>query len=435
MRRRIVTLTVLILLASTLFAYPRLSTGGAGVAAEQQQRRQRQGRRRATRQTARRPRVDYTDFKHTTKGHDGNCYTCHSPVPSGNWDSARKEPFPDITEYPDHPSCVNCHRQQFFVGAQPTICTVCHKPNFTPRSAPLFAFPNPEPHEATEEYLRQRAPNPKNTASEFRIRFPHDRHVEVIARAQPSPSDGWIFVRASFRQGAAAAPAQTAADKRNSSCAICHSSTPDQNVKASEAFINLPDNLLHSEEKKPDARLWQKGAFKLSPTSHASCFNCHWTDAGIRPQPSQCGECHVLGQRGGFQGADLEAVSKFINPQSVLNQELIKDRVLRREAAKYPHDNENHKDKIGCTSCHFNILDAGDIRSVRGESRTLFVPVITCASSNVKCHTTTTAGSGDINDEIENKKKDPKFACVKCHFANAEKPVPESHNKLVAPAK
>src|SRR5688572_31194337 len=34
--------------------------------------------------------------------------------------------FPDIVDYPNHTACVSCHRPQFFKGARPPICSVCH---------------------------------------------------------------------------------------------------------------------------------------------------------------------------------------------------------------------------------------------------------------------------------------------------------------------
>ena len=70
--------------------------------------------------------------------------------------------FPDIKDYPDHDACVSCHRPQFFKGARPPICSVCHSKT-SPRDEARFAFRNPA------------------SKLQFTIEFPHDRHQDVIA--------------------------------------------------------------------------------------------------------------------------------------------------------------------------------------------------------------------------------------------------------------
>jgi len=70
--------------------------------------------------------------------------------------------FPDVKDYPDHDSCVSCHRPQFFKGARPQICSVCHSKT-SPRDEARFAFRN------------------SAAKQQFTIEFPHDRHQDVIA--------------------------------------------------------------------------------------------------------------------------------------------------------------------------------------------------------------------------------------------------------------
>ena len=69
----------------------------------------------------------YTDFPHSARAHQLECSKCHT-FPSDNWKKVRPEAdaFPDVTEYPKHESCLSCHRQQFFSGSKPAICSVCH---------------------------------------------------------------------------------------------------------------------------------------------------------------------------------------------------------------------------------------------------------------------------------------------------------------------
>jgi hypothetical protein len=100
--------------------------------------------------------IDYSKFSHATKKHQAECKTCHV-VPSKSWSK-----FPDIVDYPDHAACVNCHRPQFFKGARPQICSVCHSKT-SPRDDVRYAFRNPA------------------SRLQFTIEFPHDKHQDVIA--------------------------------------------------------------------------------------------------------------------------------------------------------------------------------------------------------------------------------------------------------------
>jgi len=96
--------------------------------------------------------IDYTKFSHSTQKHRSTCNSCH------------KITFPDITDYPSHDACVSCHRPQFFKGARPPICSVCHSKT-SPRDDVRFAFRNPA------------------TKLQFDVEFPHDKHQDVIAFA------------------------------------------------------------------------------------------------------------------------------------------------------------------------------------------------------------------------------------------------------------
>ena len=106
--------------------------------------------------------IDYSKFSHETKKHQAECKTCHV-VPSKNWSK-----FPDIVDYPDHAACVSCHRPQFFKGARPPICSVCHAKT-SPRDEARYPFRNPAKR------------------LQFTIEFPHDKHQDVIARLFTSP--------------------------------------------------------------------------------------------------------------------------------------------------------------------------------------------------------------------------------------------------------
>jgi len=155
-------------------------------------------------------RVDYSKFSHATKKHQAECKTCHT-VPTKEWPKASK--FPDIVDYPDHAACVSCHRTQFFKGARPQICSVCHTKT-SPRDEARYAFRNPA------------------SRRQFSIAFPHDKHQDVIARLLTKP------------KGIELAHATALQQQNYNNCTICHAS--------------------------------QDTTYKARPTDHASCFNCHW---------------------------------------------------------------------------------------------------------------------------------------------------------------
>src|ERR1044072_7062361 len=103
--------------------------------------------------------IDYTKFSHSTPKHQAACNTCHK-FPSKDW--TKISSFPDVTDYPSHDACVSCHRPQFFRGARPPICSVCHSKT-SPRDEVRYAFRNPA------------------SKLQFAIEFPHDKHQDAIA--------------------------------------------------------------------------------------------------------------------------------------------------------------------------------------------------------------------------------------------------------------
>ncbi|HYG11345.1 MAG TPA: hypothetical protein VD835_15460, partial [Pyrinomonadaceae bacterium] len=244
---RFVTLIVIVSMTAMICVYTRAaskeSTGETTAQARGGARRQ-QPRRRAP---AARPRVDYSNFSHATKGHFENCSSCHQ-IPSFE--------KPDIREYPDHPACINCHRQQFFRGARPVICSNCHTVT-SPRSKAVFEFPK------------------KNEASQFGDIFPHSNHVKTTMLLQFKKLEGGGNLQAT--------------------CNYCHK----------EVVEKLPAN---APEGTP-----VRATFMTTPTSHASCFSCHW-QKGVenREQPplaTECSGCHKNLAKPVFQTAALTTAS------------------------------------------------------------------------------------------------------------------------------
>ena len=119
--------------------------------------------------------ASYTDFSHTTHVTKEKlaCGSCHK-FPTANWKEVRKgdAAFPDVTEFPEHASCLNCHRQQFFARERPVpkICSNCHV-KATPGDTSRYPFPS-----LREAFLA--TAKGAGFVAEFRVLFPHDKHSD-----------------------------------------------------------------------------------------------------------------------------------------------------------------------------------------------------------------------------------------------------------------
>jgi Outer membrane cytochrome MtrC/MtrF-like, domains II/IV len=246
--------------------------------------------------------INYSKFSHTTKKHQAACDTCHQ-VPTVAWQKVSA--FPDITDYPGHNACLSCHRSQFFKGARPPICSVCHS-KVSPRDDVRFKFPDPD------------AP------SQFTIEFPHDRHQDVIAllktiRDQQQPV---AFSHAPFRSTTADEKSQT-----YNNCSICHAQQ-----------TTLPET---PAAGWPDGFQPQPATFKSLPVSHASCFNCHWNSQ--QPVAENCAGCH-----------------KLTASEVPLN-------TAARISLKFMHEGGGEKKNhiAECTTCHINITKSVSLRGLK----------------------------------------------------------------------
>ena len=242
---------------------------------------------------------DYSRFSHATKKHQGACNTCHK-VPTNNWKKVRD--FPDVSDYPGHDACVSCHRPQFFRGAKPVICSVCHA-KVSPRDDVRLAFRNPA------------------SPRQFLIEFPHDKHQDVIANLlhRLLTEERPLFVPASFRYSSA-----DDKTKHYNNCEICHGPRPTAPAAPPAGW--------------PDAFVPDAAFFKAAPTNHASCFNCHWKSQ--QPTNDNCGGCHKLGDKPSFA---VDSPNRF--------------------SMKFRHAREQHVAE--CTTCHINITKAATLRGLK----------------------------------------------------------------------
>ena len=348
------------------------------------------------------PRIDYSKFSHRTHVQDQKlaCDSCHK-FPSKNWKEVRKgdEAFPDVTDFPEHQACLDCHRTQFFARERPApaICSNCHVA-VTPRNTARHPFPSlGQPFLATRPYF----------VSEFKVLFPHDKHVDVVGGLRPGPRDnrGFAFAHASFR----------AQDAQSKSCVVCHETHQPQG-KSNDEFVTPPPKNLAE-----DAFWLKKGAFKTKPVSHSACSGCHNEDAGIPPSPKDCATCHKFPVTAAEPARDFDqklAATMRVTDWLTLRQ------WSRRSAGRFRHEFDVHNE-LGCVSCHnpavMNTL----------EEKT-FVSVKSCGGSG-GCHIETST-DGILNYEIEEKKKNAAFQCVKCHINLGKNPVPQNHLEAIPKA-
>ena len=242
--------------------------------------------------------VDYTKFSHSTPKHKSACNTCHQ-IPTKVW--TKVSSFPDVVDYPGHDACVSCHRAQFFKGARPPICAVCHLKT-SPKDDVRYEFRKPA------------------SSLQFVIEFPHDRHQDVIAQRGPNtPST-------SLRAGLLLAHA--APQQNFNNCTICH---------AQAALVVKPPLNGWIDSYAPPA-----ATFKAAPVDHSSCFNCHWKSQ--EPVAANCNGCHKL------------AATPYV-PTNVPTRISLK--------FMHEGGGETKLHVAECTTCHINITKSATLRSLK----------------------------------------------------------------------
>lgn len=227
-------------------------------------------------------RVDYSQFSHSTHVDKEKpaCDGCHK-FPTANWEQVRKgdAAFPDVADFPQHESCLDCHRQQFFARERPApaICSNCHV-NVTPRDTTRFLFPSLGDVSSTQPK--------RKSASEFAINFPRDKHDEEVKISPKSHTN--CFSCHNVEAELAPAPKD---------CHVCHkfdfrppaSSRHHARVSAAQQQMKVRDNADYSK-------------FQHSSAYHARlpCLLCHRREnSAARPampggkDHAPCAGCHV----------------------------------------------------------------------------------------------------------------------------------------------
>jgi hypothetical protein len=347
-------------------------------------------------------KVDYKNFSHTTHvvAQKLACSSCHK-IPSKNWNEVRKgdAAFADVTDFPEHSTCLECHRTQFFARERPApaICSNCHIA-VTPRDTARWLFPSLG--DLTDPKLRRR-----DVTSEFRVGFPHDKHIDVVSAFPISRRS--IFAAAALRTQ----------EKEPASCGVCHKTYQPQG-DSNEEYVTKPPTTLG------DAFWLKKGTFKTSPNSHTVCFTCHSVDSGLAPEPKDCQSCHKPIAAGEKVKVDFD--SKLAADIGTADQEMLARWRRRISAGTFRHEGGLHPN-VSCLSCH----NAASATFNTADPRSMRVPVRSCGGEE-GCHITATlAEGGALNSEIDSRKQDPKFVCTKCHVTFGKEALPQSHPQAI----
>lgn len=350
------------------------------------------------------PRVDYAKFSHQTHvvAQKLACNSCHK-VPSKNWKEVRQgdAAFPDVSDFPEHASCLTCHRAQFFARERPApvICANCHVKN-SPKDTSRWLFPSlgdvNDPLKKKREFV-----------SEFGVGFPHDKHIDVVGLNLPnSRRDSWV--NALFQEKKKDGPPKN--------CLVCHETYQPQGNSSEEYATKPPKNI-------GDAFWLKKGTFKTTPNSHTICFTCHSADSGIAPAPSECNTCHKL-TAPRPQSLKVDFDPKLATTMGITDVTMLSKWSRRISAGGFRHEGGEHPD-LNCMGCH-NVPTMNTL-----EPATLKVAVRSCGGPD-GCHVTaTTDDGGALNFEIDQKKKDPAFVCTKCHITFGKESVPALHPQAI----
>jgi hypothetical protein len=156
-------------------------------------------------------------------------------------------------------------------------------------------------------------------------------------------------------------------------------------------------------------------AFKAVPTSHASCFNCHWKSE--QPTGENCGGCHKS------LSTNISANSSRLvseNPESTAPLDAILLDPPLRISLKFRHAREQHVAE--CTTCHINITKSSTVRGLKPD-----VPITACT----ECHNKDGLRL-DVSGELEAIDKNRDFTCSYCHTSDVGRRDPPSSHYLIA---
>lgn len=357
----------------------------------------------AAQRRARSNTIDYTSFSHTT--HVGKqklaCDSCHK-FPTKNWKEVRKgdAAFADVAEFPEHSSCLNCHRPQFFARERPVpkICSNCHV-KATPLDTARYAFPS-----LGEVFLS--TAKAANFVSDFRVFFPHDKHTDSDCVDCHKPYEKQAkgtfqtrpFTHAScftcHNQESELAPLPQ-------NCAACHKLPTSETLTAdfnenSAGTIGAKDWWTQTASRNRVSA----GAFRHEPHTDLKCAQCHnvtamntISDATKKVPVKSCG---------GAEGCHITAT---VDDGGILNYEI---------------DQRNKSATFVCTKCHTvfgskpvpaSHLNAIPKPAVKGGERSLFAHAPQAATT-------------DYSQFKHDDRNHARLPCLLCHRRENNSPQP-----------
>jgi len=308
----------------------------------------------------------------------------------------------EVTDFPDHPSCVGCHRAEFFRGARPIICSNCHTVT-GPRSAARFPFPKTaEPPDFADLFPHKTHANPAIGMKVFRILFTNIK----------TQDDACVYCHTVDKRDFARPAAAQAGGPRQGSTAASASPSPQP---AGAGFTP------------------KTGMFMTTLAGHAKCFQCHWQegvkDRDHKPFANQCVGCHennVAASRPAVASSSATPAT----PAAAAGQPRVIPAALARVASqraplwpqrismKYVHEIPQHKKRadgsaITCISCHRPVTTAATLRELRA------VEAKSCGTA--ECHAAppnTSRFPSSIYNELRDSKTGnlkTEFDCTYCH--------------------
>ena len=323
-------------------------------------------------------------FSHSTKEHrEGKyaaCESCHT-MPTQNWATARKDPYPDVKNYPYHPSCFGCHTKDVYSNGGAFCGThLRHTESVECGLAAVRAvllFPS------------------RSHAMQFTTIFPHDIHQNLIAEKTDFGVATGHFIFASFTPTATPTPTPDPGPQFLQLLPICHRSIiADAKILPREQLqmrklsgsLSLRPTFLCTAANETGHQIRRatqpavSGFFKDSPDSHASCSLHLALPARVKPAAYDCAGCHKL------------------------SEPYLEKKATERYSIKFDHSYKDHANK-DCTVCHVRITQNSDVSKMKDAD----VPFQACSTSS--CH------GGDIEEEIKRREatiaaKQPAFQCV-----------------------
>lgn len=348
--------------------------------------------------------IDYASFSHSTHVTKQKlaCDSCHK-FPTKNWKEVRKgdAAFPDVAEFPEHASCLNCHHQQFFARERPApkICANCHL-KATPVDTSRYAFPS-----LGDAFLS--TPKAVNFVSEFRVSFPHDKHTDTDCadchQLYQQQAKGTFRTRpvthstcfTCHNQESELAPLPQ-------NCDVCHKPSGSEKPAA-----DFDEKLANAGEVKDWWTLnaarhrISAGGFRHEPHTDLKCTQCHnvavmntTNDETMKVSVKSCG------------GAEGCHITSTLDEGGILNYEI---------------DHRKTNARFVCTKCH---IAFGNKSVPPSHVNAIPKPVVLASERRFFAHATPQSVTVDYSVFKHDDRNHARLPCLLCHRRENNSPQP-----------